>query len=150
MTPTEQQALAYADTDLDRDEGTIPYAYQDSLGYWTIGRGIMIDRRKGGRLLPEEMSFIDANRLKLLLTGVQKEPWYSAVRGDAVRLAAILNMQFQLGAGSDEVFANAFACIAKGDWRGAAANLRQSKWAKQQTPARASRVITAIETGKRP
>lgn len=149
MTSAETQALAYVDHDLDGDEGTVAWVYQDSLGFWTIGRGILVDRRRGGKLLPEEIAFINANRLKLLLAGAQNEPWYPAVRNDAVRLAAVLNMQFQLGAASDEAFAHAFACVARADWRGAAANLRSSKWAKQ-TPARAARVIAAIETGKRP
>lgn len=149
MTPVETQALAYTDADLDRDEGTVPWVYQDKYGWWTIGRGVLVDHRKGGKLLPEEIAFINANRLKLLLAGVQREPWYPAVRNDAVRLAAIINMQFQLGPGSDEQFVNAFACVAKADWKGAAANMRASAWAKTQTPARAARVITAIETGKR-
>lgn len=149
MTPAEQQALAYLDHDLDGDEGTIPYVYQDHLGFWTIGRGILVDRRKGGKLLPEEVAFINQNRLKLLLAGVQGEPWYPAVANDPVRLAAILNMQFQLGSESDEEFVNSFACIELRDWPNAAKNLRTSLWAKQ-TPARAERVIHAIETGVRP
>ncbi len=149
MTPAEQQALAYVDKDLDGDEGTVPWAYQDQFGYWTIARGILVDKRKGGHLLPEEIAFINQNRLKLLLAGVQGEPWYPAVANDPVRLAAILNFQFQLGSGSDEEFHDSFACIAKRDWAGAGRNLRSSLWAKQ-TPARANRVITAIETGKRP
>jgi len=149
MTPAEQQALAYIDHDLDGDEGTIPYVYQDHLGFWTIGRGILVDRRKGGKLLPEEIAFINQNRIKLLLAGVQGEPWYPAVANDPVRLAAILNMQFQLGSGSDEEFVNSFACIGRRDWVGAGKNLRASLWAKQ-TPARAERVIRAIETGARP
>src|SRR5690606_5314487 len=36
--------------DLKRDEGWVPHAYQDHLGYWTIGYGFLIDERKGGRL----------------------------------------------------------------------------------------------------
>lgn len=150
MTPAEQQALAYTDHDLDTDEGTIPYVYLDHLGFQTIGRGILVDRRKGGKLLPEEIAFINQNRLKRVLAGVQGEPWYPSVANDPVRLAAILNMQFQLGSESDEEFVSSFACIAKRDWIGAGKNLRASLWASKQTPARANRVITAIETGKRP
>jgi lysozyme len=148
VTPAETKALQYVDKDLDTDEGTIPYAYQDHLGFWTIGRGILIDKRKGGKLLPEEIAFINRNRLNLLLLGVVGEPWYPAVANDPVRLAAILNMQFQLGSESDEQFVNSFRYIAARDWKNAATNLRASKWA-QQTPARAKRVIAMIETGKR-
>jgi lysozyme len=147
LTATQAAALAMVDKDLDTDEGVIPYAYTDNLGYWTIGRGILIDKRKGGKLFPEEIAFINRNRLGMLLAGVVEEPWYPAVAGDPVRLAGILNMQFQLGSGSDEAFANSFRYIAAKDWANAAKNLRQSLWAKQ-TPARAERVIRLIETGK--
>lgn len=146
-TAVEAAALAIVDKDLDGDEGVIPYAYQDHLGYWTIGRGILIDKRKGGRLLPEEIAFINRNRLAMLLAGVVDEPWYPAVKDDPVRLAGILNMQFQLGSGSDEQFVNSFRFIAAKDWPRAATNLRKSLWACQ-TPKRAERVIRMIETGK--
>lgn len=147
MTEAETRALQIVDKDLDTDEGVIPHAYQDHLGFWTIGRGILIDKRKGGKLLPEEIAFINQNRLKLLLAGVQGEPWYPAVANDPVRLAGILNMQFQLGSGSDEEFVNSFRFIAAKDWTKVAANLRQSLWARQ-TPARSERVIRMIETGR--
>jgi lysozyme len=147
VTPTEAQALQIVDKDLDTDEGVIPYAYPDSLGYLTIGRGILIDKRKGGKLLPEELAFINQNRLAKLLAGVANEPWYPAVANDPVRLAGILNMQFQLGPQSDEAFANSFRFIAAKDWSNAGKSLRLSRWAGQ-TPARANRVISMIETGK--
>lgn len=149
MTPVEQQALVFLDKDLDRDESTVPYVYQDNRGFWTIGRGILVDHRKNGKLLPEEIAFINQNRLHLVLAGAQDEPWYPAVANDSVRLAAILNMQFQLGSGSDEDFVTSFGCIRRKDWAGAGRNMRASLWAKQ-TPARAQRVISMIETGKRP
>lgn len=41
---------------LIRDEGNVPYAYSDSLGYLTIGVGFLIDKRKGGRL-PEAVEW---------------------------------------------------------------------------------------------
>jgi lysozyme len=106
------------------------YAYKDSLGYLTIARGILIDQRKGGKLFPEEIAFINRNRLGMLLAGVVVEPWYPAVANDPV-----------------EEFVNSFRFIAARNWPLAAANLRKSKWA-QQTPARAERVIAMIETGK--
>lgn len=146
MTPAEQQALDMLAKDLEVDEGRVPYAYADSLGYWTIGVGFMIDKRKGGKLYPEEIDFILANRLKRILPDAQIEAWYPAVAKDPVRLAAVLNMHFQMGSGVDEMFVNSFKAIGAQDWKRAAANLRQSLWARQ-TPARAARVIKMIETG---
>lgn len=147
MTDAETKALAILSLDLETDEGRVPYAYKDSLGYLTIGVGILIDKRKGGKLYPEEIDFILANRIKRVLPDAQAETWYPAVANDPVRLAAILNMHFQMGSGVDEEFANSFKAIAAKDWTRAALNLRQSLWAKQ-TPARAKRVIAMIETGR--
>lgn len=148
MTPSEQKAIEYLGRDLELDEGRVPYVYADSLGYWTIGVGCLVDKRKGGKLLPEEIDFILANRMKRALAGVIGEPWYPAVKDDPVRLAAILNMQYQLGSESDEAFVTTFAAVARKDWKSAAAGMRASLWAKQ-TPARAKRVAATIETGRR-
>lgn len=149
MTPAEQRAVTILDHDLDGDEGTVAYMYLDSLGFATIGRGILIDKRKGGKLLPEEIAFINQNRIALILRDCQREPWYPAVASDPVRLAAVMNMQFQMGEQADEKFANSFAAIARKDWKAAAAGMRQSLWYKQ-TPKRAERVIKMIETGVHP
>jgi lysozyme len=143
----EMRALELLASDLEADEGRVPYAYADSLGFQTIGVGFLIDKRKGGKLYPEEIDFILRNRMGRALAEIVGEPWYSAVADDSVRLAAILNMQFQLGSESDEAFANSFRHIAAKDWKRAAANMRLSLWAKQ-TPSRAERVIAMIETGR--
>ena len=45
---------------LRREEGSIPHAYQDHLGFWTIGVGRLIDERKGGGLSPEDVAAIRA------------------------------------------------------------------------------------------
>lgn len=146
-TAIEAAALAIVDKDFDTDEGVIPYVYLDSLGFQTIARGILVDKRKGGKLFPEEIAFINRNRLGMLLAGVGNEPWYSAVASDPVRLASVLNMQFQLGSGSDEAFVNSFRFIPARDWKLTGSNLRKSLWAKR-APARAARIIAMIETGK--
>lgn len=146
MTPSEQKAVEILRSDLVSDENNIPYAYLDNLGFWTIGVGILIDKRKGGKLYPEEIDFILNNRIRRILPDAQVEAWYPAVANDPVRLAAVLNMHFQMGSGVDEEFINSFRAIGAKDWKTAAINLRQSKWA-QQTPARARRVIAMIETG---
>lgn len=146
MTPAEQKALEILSKDLETDEGRVPYVYLDSLGYQTIGVGILVDKRKGGKLFPEEIDFILANRIKRILPDAQAESWYPAVANDPVRLAGVLNMHFQMGSGVDEKFANSFKFIAAKDWAKAGVNLRASLWAKQ-TPARANRVIKMIETG---
>lgn len=46
---------------LRRDEGEVLSAYQDHLGYWTIGVGRLIDKRKGGGLTSEESDYLLGN-----------------------------------------------------------------------------------------
>lgn len=35
-------------TQLRQEEGSVPHAYQDHLGFWTIGIGRLVDQRKPG------------------------------------------------------------------------------------------------------
>lgn len=46
---------------LERDEGRSSTVYQDSLGYWTIGIGKLVDERKGGGLSADEIDYILSN-----------------------------------------------------------------------------------------
>lgn len=46
---------------LEIDEGNRPLPYMDSLGFWTVGIGRMIDSRKGGGLSPDEIDFLLLN-----------------------------------------------------------------------------------------
>ena len=45
------------------DEAEVLHAYQDHLGYWTIGVGRMIDKRLGGGLTKEESAYLLENDL---------------------------------------------------------------------------------------
>lgn len=46
--PVSDELRTKLTAQLRRDEGEKLYAYQDTLGYWTIGIGRLIDRRRGG------------------------------------------------------------------------------------------------------
>jgi lysozyme len=131
---------------LRRDEGEVLHAYKDSLGFWTIGVGILIDERKGGGITPEESAYLLSNRIdskeKELLS---KAPWMVTL--DEVRFGALLNMAFQLGVDGLLGFKNSLMRIRVGDYDGAAANMLQSLWAKQ-TPERAIRITDQIRTGE--
>ena len=133
--------------DLERDEGRVPHAYQDHLGFWTIGIGRLIDRRKGGRLSNDEIDYLLANDIRAVIADIADLPAWQAVKDDPVRARALLNMRFQLGGAGLRGFTNSLALIAARNWPAAARNLRQSLW-RQQTPARAERVIRMIEAGR--
>ena len=130
---------------LKRDEGEVLHAYQDHLGFWTIGIGILIDKRKGGGLRPEESEFIFRNRLKLLDAELANRlPWISKL--DPARKGVLINMAFQMGVTGLLGFKNTLAMVESGRYRDAAKGMLESKWATQ-TPARANRLSRQMETG---
>lgn len=127
------------------DEGTVPHAYQDHLGFWTIGTGRLIDERKGGRLRDSEIDFMLDNdiddRVKALTEAL---PWFPTL--DEARQGVLVNMAFQLGMAGLLGFETTLAQVEHGDYAGAADSMLRSKWAKQ-TPARAQRMATQMRTG---
>lgn len=130
---------------LRRDEGERLSAYQDHLGFWTIGVGILIDARKGGGLLPEESEFIFQNRLKLLNADLEKRlPWIKKL--DPARRGVLVNMAFQMGISGLLGFKNTLALIERGEYEKASREMLGSKWA-QQTPARANRLSVQMSSG---
>jgi lysozyme len=130
---------------LRRDEGIKPSAYQDHLGFWTIGVGRLIDARKGGGLRPDEIEYLLANdikdRARALLAAL---PWFGAL--DDARQGVLLNMAFQLGTAGLLAFKNTLEQVRLGHYKTASVMMLQSKWATQ-TPERAARLAKQMETG---
>jgi len=115
---------------LSLDEGRVAHVYQDSLGYWTIGVGHLVDRRKGGKL-PEHI--IDA-LLDWDIAEHKKEldaalPWAATL--SEVRYAVLLDMAFNLGVSGLLGFKNTLASVKAGDYSAAASGMLKSKWATQ-------------------
>lgn len=131
---------------LEREEGRVAHAYQDHLGFWTIGVGRLIDKRKGGRLSDDEIDYLLANDIRRFIAAMESWPSWQAVKDNPARATAMLSMCFQMGPAGLAGFKNSLALIAQKKWREAATNLLQSKWARQ-TPARAMRVTRMIERG---
>lgn len=131
---------------LRREEGEVLYAYQDHLGYWTIGVGILIDKRKGGGLLPEESAFILNNRIRLMRQKVIGQwPWVAKL--NEARQAVLIGMAFQMGIDGLKGFVNTLRNIEAGFYDKAASGMLNSKWARQ-TPARAQRMSDQMRTGE--
>jgi lysozyme len=130
---------------LIRDEGDIPHAYQDSLGYWTIGVGRLIDGRKGGGLSKEERMFLLDNDIKAKSAELfERIPW--ATKLDDARQGVLLNMAFNLGVPGLLKFKNTLAMVHAGEYEAAAKAMLQSLWAKQ-VGARATRLAEQMRTG---
>lgn len=131
---------------LRRDEGEVLHAYQDHLGYWTIGIGRLIDQRKGGGISAEESAFLLANDINVRIAALrQKLDWFDDL--DEARQGVLVNMAFQMGVDGLLAFRNTLAMVKAGDYAGAASGMLQSVWA-QQTPERAKRLSDQMRTGE--
>lgn len=131
--------------EIDRDEGNVPYAYQDHLGYWTIGRGFLIDKEKGGRLPEEVNDFWLAHIIKGREAELDRRiPWWRQL-SDA-RQRALLNMSYQLGVAGLLRFPAMLRALQAGKNEEAADEAMDSLWARQ-TPARAARIAEMIRKG---
>jgi lysozyme len=131
---------------LERDEGRVHHAYQDHLGFWTIGVGRLIDRRKGGRLTDEEVDFLLANDIKAKTAEVAASlPW--VVQLNEQRQAVLVSMAFQMGTAGLLKFKNTLAAVRAGDYAAAQRGMLNSLWA-QQTPKRAKRMADQMLTGE--
>lgn len=128
--------------DLKRDEGWKASAYQDHLGYWTIGYGFLVDERKGGTLPREVAEYWLEYAVKqrwdafcLRHVWVQDQPW------DVQR--ALANQVYQMGVEGVSNFRNMLTALQEGDRVKAAKEALDSRWAIQ-TPARAARVAALM------
>jgi lysozyme len=130
---------------LTRDEGRERSAYQDHLGFWTIGVGRLIDTRKGGGLREDEIDYLLRNDINDRIDQLGRRiPWFLEL--DSARQGVLLNMSFQLGVDGLLAFKNTLARVRAGNFAGAASGMLNSKWATQ-TPERAQRLAKQMETG---
>ena len=130
---------------LRRDEGERLSAYQDHLGFWTIGIGRLIDSRRGGGISTDESTMLlrnDIARIRVEL--LQRLPWF--VHLDPVRQGVLMNMTFQLGINGVMAFQDTLAKVQASDYAAAADRMLQSKWATQ-TPERANRLAIQMREG---
>lgn len=133
-------------TQLRHEEGSVPHAYQDHLGYWTIGVGRLIDRRKGGGLSPDEIDYLLSNDITAKTREVFTAlPWAREL--NEARQAVLIGMAFQMGTAGLLGFKNTLKHVQAGRWTQAATGMLASKWA-EQTPGRAARMARQMETGE--
>jgi len=132
---------------LTADEDKREHAYQDHLGFWTIGIGRLVDKRKpGSGLRDSEMEFMLNNDIEDRIDQLTRRlPWFQNL--DDVRKGVLLNMSFQMGVDGLLGFKNTLAMIERGDYAEASDGMLNSLWARQ-TPARAQRMAKQMKTGQ--
>lgn len=139
---TDQEFLDW----LEKEEGKIKHAYQDHLGYWTIGVGRLIDKKKGGGLSDDEIAYLLKNDVDKVVKQVhEKLPWVKNLTSN--RKAVLYAMAFQMGINGLLGFKNTLKMIERGDYEGAAKGMLNSKWARTDSPARAKRTAELMRKG---
>ena len=124
-----------------RSEGLRLSAYQDTGGVWTIGYGtnlqtLQIDVETAERWLQE--------RLDAALKQARGYSWFSAL--SRPRQNVVVDMIYNLGASRFNGFRKMHAALARNDFKDAAREMLDSKWATQ-VKGRAVKLARIMETG---
>ncbi len=130
---------------LDEEEGRERTVYPDSRGYWTISRGCLVDPRvPGSGLCDAAMAAQDAHDVAKARELAENFPGFT--RRNEVQQAVLMSMCFQMGAGPLH-WPHFTGALAMDDMKGAAAAGRDTDWWRTETPKRAEREMTMLETG---
>ncbi len=132
--------------EIEAEEGFRACAYQDHLGYWTIGIGTLIDARKGGGISKEAAYFMVGEKIASIEAAFDRRiPWWRSL-SDA-RQRVLINMAYQMGITGALKFKDTLRYLKAGDFRGAKYAMLDSVWAKTDTPERAKRLADRVEAG---
>lgn len=126
-------------------EGCKPYAYQDSLGYWTIGVGRLIDERKGGHLLDDEIELLLTNDLRECIHELSPYSWFQSL--DEVRQGVLIELCFNMGMPHLLEFVEMIEALENHDYIGAQKDLNNSVWAIEVGPIRTKNLCHRLLTG---
>jgi len=127
---------------LKRHEGCVLHAYQDHLGYTTIGYGRLIDERRGGGISQAEAEALLSNDIARVVGLIESEIDNLHTLPERVQ-HALINMGFQLGVTGLMAFTKMLAALKANDWELAAEEALNSRWA-EQTPRRAHEIAKMI------
>lgn len=127
---------------LIKHEGIRESAYQDHLGYWTIGVGRLIDSRKGGKLSTEEITFLLNNDITKCIKQLENNiPYFLSLTTN--QRMGLVNMCFQLGISGLLKFKKLLYAIQIQNKDKIKQEAMDSNWYKQ-TPNRANEVILLL------
>lgn len=140
--------------DLVAEEGVCLSPYDCPAGVRTIGVGHSLEAHPipgydgVSEITPEQaFALLDADIARVLGELRRALPWWPAL--DGVRKRALAQWAFQcgtptlVGPGRPTL-----ALIAAGDYQRAAQRMRRWKWAREDSPPRARRVIHMLELGR--
>ena len=128
---------------LIRHEGVVNHAYEDHLGFLTIGVGRLIDERRGGGLSDDEVMYLLDNDIDRFTHALQSQLDFFNDLNDTQQ-QALVNMAFQLGVNGLLSFRNTLGLMRSKRYAEAHTEALKSRWAKQ-TPNRAAEVAKMLE-----
>ena len=129
---------------LEQAEGRVKFAYQDSLGYWTIGIGRLVDKRKGGGLSDDEIDYLLANDIKKR-TLECKQLFRDFDSFPQSIQEALIEMMFNIGFSNISSYHTFISQVNAKDWKGVQANIRSwNKWITQVGMKRVQYIIDAF------
>lgn len=108
------------------DEGDRQFVYNDTLGIPTIGSGRNL--RDTGLSISERDMLLTNDIARTLAQIRQQLPWFDSL--NSVRKEILINMGF-MGVSKLMGFKKMLAAMKAGDWETAAAEGKDSLWAKQ-------------------
>jgi len=146
MFPKNNYPQAALQERLINHEGVKKNAYQDSLGFWTIGVGRCIDARKSEGLSLDEIMYLLRNDIDKATKQLTSCDWFVTL--DKVRQDVCVEMVFNVGFNGFLGFKKTIAAITLHDFNLAAKCLADSKWATQVSPSRVRDVVYRMEYGK--
>ena len=126
-------------------EGKEKSAYQDSLGFWTIGIGRLIDARKNAGLSDDEMVYLLNNDLEQCEIELSHFDFWTPL--DRIRQDVIVELCFNIGLHGVLEFKQMIASLQSKDYAAAAMHLLNSTWAKQVKVGRADNMAARLKDG---
>jgi lysozyme len=133
------QVMSTLEAEIADDEGFRENVYRCSAGKLTIGYGYNISAG-----MPQDEALV---LMRFRLTKIDYElsrrfRWYNDAAEEQKR--ALINMAYQMGVPGLNQFSKMLSAAAAGDWELAADMALDSKWAQEDSPARAERVAAML------
>ena len=124
-------------------EGLELKPYRCTAGHLTIGIGRNLDDRG---ITEDEARFLCQNDVDIVEQELtRKLPFIVGL--DDVRIRVLLDMAFNLGVPRLSAFSNMWAALEEGDYKQAAVEMLDSRWARQ-VGRRATNLSQMMETGE--
>lgn len=125
------------------EEGVRTHLYEDTKGILTIGIGYNIEERG----LPEDIIH-ELYKRDLMRCRQEAAVIPGFLDLDEVRQTVVIAMVFQMGLSRVLKFKKFIAALQEQDYDKAAAEMLDSKWAREDSPARARREAHIMKTGR--